>query len=133
MAGNGARPAWRRAALTASVLVALASATIGPLIGRSPGGWPWFAFAVCAAILAHFAALTFRQSERLVLFAWGEAGLVIVVYLVPMEWAPLVIGVGWLVGHALYLLRTGGTWTRRRFLNVANITTAGAAGAFVAR
>src|SRR5437762_2253547 len=123
MAGNGARPAWRRVALTTSVLVALGSVTVGPLIGRSPGDWRWLALALCAAIFAQFGALTFRQGARLVLFAWGEAGLIVVVYLVPTEWAPLVISVGWLIGHALYLLRTGSTWTRRRFLNGANITT----------
>jgi diguanylate cyclase (GGDEF)-like protein len=134
MAGSSAdRPAWRRATLTASVLAACVAIVAGPLLARPPGAWRWVAVALGAAIFAQFGALTFRQGNRRVLFAWGEAGLIVVVYNVPTGWVAPIIGVGWVIGHALYLLRTGGTWTRRRLLNGTNITVAGAIGALATR
>jgi diguanylate cyclase (GGDEF)-like protein len=134
MAGIGAdRPAWRHATLTASVTTAAAVIIAGPLLDRPPDDWRWVAVALASAIFAQFGALTFRQGNRNVLFAWGEAGLIVVVYNVPTGWVAPIIGLGWVVGHSLYVLRTGGVWTRRRLLNGTNITVAGAVGALATR
>src|SRR6201999_1732673 len=47
-------------------------------------------------------------------------------------WVPLLIGVGFLIGHYLFLLRTGARWGVTRWLNVPNLAISGAAGALAA-
>jgi diguanylate cyclase (GGDEF)-like protein len=101
----------------------------GPFAATSPIRWPAVATAIAVAIVAQFAALRVRQGTRTVYFAWGEASLIIVAYLVPAGWVPLVIGVGFAVGHGLFLLRTNTRWTVSKTVNIATLAICGAAGA----
>jgi diguanylate cyclase len=101
----------------------------GPFAATSPLRWPEVATATAVAIVAQFAALRFRQGLRTVYFAWGEASLIIVAYLVPAGWVPLVIGVGFAAGHGLFLLRTNAQWTVSKTVNIATLAICGAAGA----
>ena len=64
----------------------------GPFAATSPIRWPAVATATAVAIVAQFAALRVRQGTRTVYFAWGEASLIIVAYLVPAGWVPLGSG-----------------------------------------
>jgi diguanylate cyclase (GGDEF)-like protein len=104
----------------------------GPFVTTAQVRWHAVAFAIAVAIVAQFAALRFRQGTRTIFFAWGESALIVVVYLVPAGWVPLLIGIGFLVGHSLFLLRTGGAWSRSRWFNIPNLAVAGGAGALVA-
>src|SRR5262245_1980124 len=79
----------------------------GLFLTMYPVRWAVVALAGAVAVLAQFAALRFRQGARTIIFAWGEASLIVVVYLVPAGWVPMIVGLGFLVGHALYVLRTG--------------------------
>jgi diguanylate cyclase (GGDEF)-like protein len=104
----------------------------GPFVAMRPIAWPSVAIAAGVAIMAQFAALRFRQGTRTIFFAWGEAAVIVVVYLVQPGLVPVLIGAGFLIGHTLFLFRTGGTWRRARLFNVTNLAIAGAAGAVVA-
>jgi hypothetical protein len=128
-----ARPAWRRWTLGATCLAALLALIPGPMLGRMPTTLWSVALAMTAAVFAQFASFRFRQGDRTVLFGWGEAALIIVVYLVPTGWVGPVIGVGSLIGHSLYLLRTNAAWTPTKLMSVTNLAVAGAIGAIAAR
>jgi diguanylate cyclase len=123
---------WHRAAAGSTAAVGVLAILGGPALTMYPVHWPAVAFAAAVAVIAQFGALRFRQGTRTIMFAWGESALIVVVYLVPAGWVPLLIGVGFLIGHQLYLLRTGGTWRRTWWSNVTNLAIAGAAGAAVA-
>lgn len=125
-------PAWRVWVLCATCIAAVVAAIGGPLLSAIPRLWPGLTLALCAAIFAQFAVLRFRQRNVTVFFGWGEAALIVVVSLVPAGWVPPIIGLGTAVGYSLHLLRTGGSWSRRRLVNIANLTLAGAAGALAA-
>jgi diguanylate cyclase (GGDEF)-like protein len=113
----------------ATCVIGLVSMVGGPFVATFPVRWPAVALATAVAIVAQFAALRFRQGTRTIYFAWGEASLIIVAYLVPAGWVPLVTGVGFGVGHGLYLLRTNGRWTLSRIINIATLAICGAAAA----
>ncbi|HEY9481960.1 MAG TPA: bifunctional diguanylate cyclase/phosphodiesterase [Micromonosporaceae bacterium] len=113
----------------ATCAVGLLAMIGGPFAAESPIGWPEVATATAVAIVAQFAALRVRQGIRTVYFAWGEASLIIVVFLVPAGWVPLVIGVGFAAGHGLFLLRTNTRWTVSKTVNIATLAICGAAGA----
>ena len=113
----------------ATCAVGLLAMIGGPFAATSPIRWPEVATATAVAIVAQFAALRFRQGTRTVYFAWGEASLIIVAYLVPAGWVPLVIGVGFAAGHGLFLLRTNTLWTVSKTVNIATLAICGAAGA----
>jgi diguanylate cyclase (GGDEF)-like protein len=116
----------------ATGLLALCVALSAPVWTHPTLRWPALAWALGAATLAQILVLRFRQGTRTVLFAWGEAALIIVFYLVPVGVVPLVIGVGVLAGSAVYALRTRSSWGTIQLVGVANLTLAGAAGAYVA-
>lgn len=110
-------------------VIGLAAMIVGPFVATFPVRWPAVATATAVAIVAQFAALRFRQGTRTVYFAWGEASLIIVAYLVPAGWVPVVTGVGFVIGHGLYLLRTNAPWRISRTVNIATLAICGAAGA----
>lgn len=126
--GTDRRP-W---ALVATCAAALTATVLGLALGPHRVGWESFGFAIAAAVLAQFVVLRFRHGTRTILFAWGEAALIIVVYLLPFGWVPLVIGSGALIGHGLNLLRAGRRWTLTNAGNAANLTLAGVVGAGIA-
>ncbi len=134
MSGSGVgRPAWRRWVLCGCVLAALFAAVVGPQTSdEMPHVWPGLVLAFGAAIIAQFVVLKFRQRNRTVLFGWGEAALIVVVYLVPLGWVAPIIGIGYLLGHSLFLVRNGGSWSRVKLMSAANLTVAGASGAIAA-
>lgn len=104
------RPAgqWQLAVFTAALLFgALATATIGLVTNDDPGGTAWPAparFAVVVLLLgvAQLARLRFRIGTGTVSFTWGEAALIVGLYLVPAGWLPVATAVG--VGAAWTLL-----------------------------
>lgn len=113
----------------ATCAVGLLAMIGGPFAAISLIRWPEVAIATAVAIVAQFAALRVRQGTRIVYFAWGEASLIIVAYLVPAGWVPLVIAVGFAAGHGLFVLRTNTQWTLSRTVNIATLAICGAAGA----
>jgi diguanylate cyclase (GGDEF)-like protein len=135
MSGSGApRPAWRIWVLGLTCVLAVAATVAGPIASDiMPALWPPFVLAVGAAVIAQFGVLKFRQHNQTVFFGWGEAALIVVVYLMPTGWVAPIIGFGYLVGHSLFLLRNGGVWNINKWINAANLTVAGAAGALAAR
>ncbi|MDO3701124.1 bifunctional diguanylate cyclase/phosphodiesterase [Micromonospora sp. C28SCA-DRY-2] len=94
--------------LTAAVAVtALVAATVGlTLPARLPaddplGGPARFGVAVAVLALAQLARLRFRAAAGMVSITWGEAALIICLYLVPAGWLPaatlLGAGLAWSV------------------------------------
>ena len=116
----------------ATSAVALCLAVGAPLWTHPTVRWIPLLWALGAATLAQVLVLKFRQGTRTILFAWGEAALIITFYLVPDGLVPAVIGVGALAGQAVYNVRNRVHWNGVRIVGVANLTLAGAAGAFVA-
>ena len=99
--------------LTAAVsLTALAAAVVGltfpaPLPADDPLPAPArFGIAVAAFAVAQLARLRFRTASGMVSITWGEAALIVCLYLVPAGWLP-----------AAALLGTGAAWTAMSLLN----------------
>ncbi|HEU0240634.1 MAG TPA: bifunctional diguanylate cyclase/phosphodiesterase [Micromonosporaceae bacterium] len=128
VATSGRRNVAPAVAAVFGVVVILGS----PFLTMGRVNLPAVAIAAGVAIMAQFGALRFRQGTRMIFFAWGEGALIVVVYLVKAGWVPLMIALGFLIGHSLFLLRTGGTWRRSRLYNITNLGIAGAAGAVAA-
>ncbi|MEH0931861.1 putative bifunctional diguanylate cyclase/phosphodiesterase [Micromonospora sp. CPCC 205558] len=121
--------------LTAAVtLTALAAAAVGlALPVRLPaddplGGPARFGIAVAVLALAQFARLRFRSPAGMVSITWGEAALIVCLYLTPAGWLP-----------AATLLGTGLAWTilslhndRRPALEIVRIAASLAAASALA-
>ncbi|GLZ57506.1 MULTISPECIES: putative bifunctional diguanylate cyclase/phosphodiesterase [Micromonospora] len=121
--------------LTAAVtLTALAAAVVGlTLPVRLPaddplGGPARFGIAVAVLALAQFARLRFRSPAGMVSITWGEAALIVCLYLTPAGWLP-----------AATLLGTGLAWTilslhndRRPALEIVRIAASLAAASALA-
>jgi diguanylate cyclase (GGDEF)-like protein len=116
----------------ATCVLAACVALGAPLWTRPTVRWAELGWAVSAAVIAQVLVLEFRQRTRTVLFGWGEAALIVVFYLVPVGLVPAVIGIGVFVGRSIYNPRSRTRWTFTRLVGVANLTLAGAAGAYVA-
>jgi len=99
---------WRLPVFTVAVLVAaVATIAIGLLTGpaRQASALPAPAgFAIVAALLgvAQLARLRFRIGTGTVSFTWGEAALIVGLYILPVGWLPAAAAVG--VGIAWTLL-----------------------------
>ncbi|MEU8013002.1 bifunctional diguanylate cyclase/phosphodiesterase [Micromonospora parva] len=121
--------------LTAAVtLTALAAAVVGlTLPVRLPaddplGGPARFGIAVAVLALAQFARLRFRSPAGMVSITWGEAALIVCLYLTPAGWLP-----------SATLLGTGLAWTilslhndRRPALEIVRIAASLAAASALA-
>ncbi|MEU8387570.1 bifunctional diguanylate cyclase/phosphodiesterase [Micromonospora sp. NPDC048843] len=121
--------------LTAAVtLTALAAAAVGlTLPVRLPaddplGGPARFGIAVAVLALAQFARLRFRSAAGMVSITWGEAALIVCLYLTPAGWLP-----------SATLLGTGLAWTllslhndRRPALEIVRIAASLAAASALA-
>ncbi|MEU7849607.1 bifunctional diguanylate cyclase/phosphodiesterase [Micromonospora parva] len=121
--------------LTAAVtLTALAAAVVGlTLPVRLPaddplGGPARFGIAVAVLALAQFARLRFRSPAGMVSITWGEAALIVCLYLTPAGWLPSATLVG-----------TGLAWTilslhndRRPALEIVRIAASLAAASALA-
>ncbi|MGC1212894.1 MAG: GGDEF domain-containing protein, partial [Micromonospora sp.] len=99
--------------LTAAVsATALAAAAVGlTLPARLPPDDPFpaaarFGIAVAAFAVAQLARLRFRTASGMVSITWGEAALIVCLYLVPAGWLP-----------AAALLGTGTAWTAMSLLS----------------
>ncbi len=111
-----------------------ALAVTGVATSSLPHLWPTSFFALAVAVLAQAGAVPFRQSNRVIYLGWGEAAFVVVVFLMPLGWAPAIMGLGAALGQCLYRIRTGTPLSFWRVAsNATNQTIAATAGALVAR
>ena len=123
---------WQPWALGVVGAVAIVIASAGVASSDPPSLWSVRVMAAAVAVLAQAGALRFRQANRVIYLGWGEAAVIIVVYLVRSGWVPATIGMGALVGQLIYRLRTGTPLTWRVLSNAANLTIAAAAATAVA-
>ncbi|WP_030486773.1 bifunctional diguanylate cyclase/phosphodiesterase [Micromonospora chokoriensis] len=121
--------------LTAAVtLTALAAAAVGMTLPvRLPaddplGGPARFGIAIAVLALAQLARLRFRSAAGMVSITWGEAALIVCLYLIPAGWLP-----------SATLLGTGLAWTvlslhndRRPALEIIRIAASAAAASALA-
>jgi diguanylate cyclase len=112
------------------LLAAAFLAILGGLwIAPAPSAW-LFLLAIVAATLAQLLFLRFRAGAGVLYVGWGEAALIVGLYLVPPGWLPIVFAIGAVLSMALRWLAS------RRLLQdpasvVATLTMAAAAGAAV--
>jgi diguanylate cyclase len=131
MASDQSRPKAQTRALLAVCSGAVAAAVIGFVCEAATVALGTFAFAFASAVLAQFAQMRWRPSGTR--FAWGEAAVIVVVFLLPTEYVPVIMGIGTFVGLSLWLLLNNSRVSIRTAGNVANITLAGFAGAWATR
>jgi diguanylate cyclase (GGDEF)-like protein len=120
--------AWKLPTFVFGCVVAVVGVTASP----RPHLWPQLVLTFAIAILAQAAAVRFRHAHRVVYLGWGEAALIVVVFLLPIGWVPVTMGAGAAIGQCLYRLRTGIPFSWRIAVNAGQLTIAALAGAFVA-
>jgi diguanylate cyclase (GGDEF)-like protein len=103
----------------------------GPVV--APGAPPlWrLALAVGVAVVAHLLRQRFRLGSTVVYIAWGEAALIIGLFLVPAGWVPLVVAAGLLLSAGLRWLATRARPPRSPVEVAAGLALAATAGALV--
>jgi diguanylate cyclase (GGDEF)-like protein len=137
---NGRVPAGPRSRLRALQLAVIVGALTAVGIGlavdppRHPATVDLLRFAVAAAVaaVALVARVRVRVSGSYVSLGWGEAALIVGLYLVPAGWVPLVMLVG--VGVAMLVLQLANEARTPLVMvfNAASLTVAGATAAAVA-
>jgi diguanylate cyclase (GGDEF)-like protein len=126
-----------RAVRALVVLVALAAVAGGILLGRrSAAGVDFLRLGVAVAVtaIALIARVRVRVSGgRYVSLAWGEAALIVVLFLVPAGWVPLAMLVG--AGIAMLVLQSfdESRTPMAMLFNAASLTVAGTAATVVAQ
>ncbi|MGH3682853.1 MAG: hypothetical protein ACRDT2_21695, partial [Natronosporangium sp.] len=121
---------YARSLLLAAALVLVFG---GPMVAPEPPPWWRLALAVGVMVVAHVLRQRFRLGVTVFYLAWGEAALIIGLFLVPAGWVPPVVATGCLISAVLRWL---GGWTSppgRVLEVVAGLTVAGAAGAAATR
>ncbi len=113
-------------------VAAVTIAVVGALTTATTPRWEPLVLAEAVSVLSATALLRFRQANRTIYLGWGEASLIIVVFLAPAGWVPAIIGSGTLLGQFLFRLRSGIPFAWRIAVNAANLTLAATAGAITA-
>jgi diguanylate cyclase (GGDEF)-like protein len=90
-----------------------------------------FGAVVAVVFLAQIMQLRFRIGPSVVGIAWGEAALIVGLYLVPPGWVPAAVFVGALVGRLLYSAFTDGVGAVPLYalVHIAALLSLGAAAA----
>jgi diguanylate cyclase (GGDEF)-like protein len=119
------------------LLVALALSVAGLLLPTGlragvPAPTPTrFGLAVAVVLLAQVMQLRFRLGPSMVGIAWGEAALIVSLYLVPPGWVPAAVFAGALIGRLLYSAFTDGVGAVPAYalVHIAALLSVGAAAA----
>jgi diguanylate cyclase (GGDEF)-like protein len=85
--------------IPAAVLVALAGAALAGTPPLRTLGWGHLAGAVAATTLAQLARVRIRMGTTQISLGWGEAALIVVLYLIPFGWVPATVLVGVLLAQ----------------------------------
>jgi diguanylate cyclase len=85
--------------IPAAVLLAVAAAALPGTPHLRDIAWPRLAGAVVVATLAQLARVRVRVGTTQISLGWGEAALVVVIYLIPFGWVPAAVFVGVLVAQ----------------------------------
>jgi diguanylate cyclase len=90
-----------------------------------------FGLAVAIVLLAQIMQLRFRVGPSIVGIAWGEAALIVCLYLVPPGWVPAAVFAGALIGRLLYSAFTDGVGAVPAYalVHIAALLSVGAAAA----
>jgi diguanylate cyclase (GGDEF)-like protein len=115
------------------LLLAAALATVvgGPVLASEPPVLWRFAVAVGVTAVAHLLRQRFRLGVTVFYLTWGEAALIIGLFLVPAGWVPLVVASGLLGSVAVEWLRTRTLPPRNPVEVAAGLALAAGAGATV--
>src|SRR5438874_6133023 len=88
--------------------------------------------AIAAVLLAQLARVRIRLGPALVSLGWGEAALVVVVFVVPLGWVPASVLVGVAISQVIFRIAGEVRTPLNMAYNAANFTLAAAAAAGVA-
>jgi len=117
--------------IAAAVGAVLAAAALGfdAALAIEPGP---FGLAVAAAALAQLARVRLRVGSDTIRLAWGEAGVIAGLCLVPAPWVPAAAALGVVAGHLWQLLRADEAQRVRVIYSVAVLTAGSSAAAAAA-
>ena len=87
--------------IPAAVLVTVAAATLPVTPALRTIGWGHLVGAVVATTLAQLARVRIRVGTTQISLGWGEAALIIVLYLIPPGWVPAAVLVGLLLAQII--------------------------------
>src|SRR5262249_52465425 len=87
-----------------AVLVAVAAAGFPGTPHLAAVGWPKLALAVGATMAAQLARVRVRVGTSQISLGWGEAALVVVIFLIPFGWVPATVFVGVLAAQLILRL-----------------------------
>lgn len=119
--------------LARNVLLAAALAMVlgGPVIAPEPPPLWRFALAVGVVAATHLLRQQFRLGATVFYLIWGEAALIVGLYLVPAGWVPLAVAAGHLVAAGVQRVRTRTPPPRSVPEVTAGLVLAAAAGALL--
>ena len=124
---------WLVAILVASMAVAVGvSLTVAIVQGGPPNILRMLAAAAGAMCLAQLFRLTFRTTAGLLQLGWGEAALVVCLFMVPAAWVPTAVAAGALVAHLLLYVFRKTASPALAIRNTASVSVASAVGALAA-
>ncbi len=132
--GTGNRAA-RFSLMFSVILAAFAAAAVG-LIRRSPldappGDLLRLAIATGMAALALIARVRIRVGATYVSLGWGEAAVIVALYLIPTGWIPVALLVGVTAANVLWWLLGQPSSVAQILYNAASLTLAGGAAGLV--
>lgn len=109
------------------MLLAAALVTVVGGLWTAPESPPWWRFALAVAVMAasHLLRQRVRTPGTVFYLAWGEAALIVALYLLPAGWVPAALLTGFLTAVGLRLLRYR-TPLPRTVPEVAAVITLGA-------
>lgn len=119
-----------RVARSVVLTTALAAILVGLWIAPAPPDWRLL-LAVAAATLAQVLRLRFRAGTGVFYVAWGEAALIVGLYLVPAGWLPLTFAIGTMLAAGIQAAIRRARPTGSVPLSVAGITLAAGVGAAI--
>ena len=119
--------------LARNLLLAAALAIVlgGPVLAPEPPPLWRFALAFGVVAVAHLLRQRFRLGSTVFFLTWGEAGLIIALFLVPAGWVPPVVAAGLMVVAVVDWLRTRTIPPRNPLEVTAGLVLAAGAGALV--
>ncbi len=127
----------RLVALYAAVIPAAVVIAVVGAVGYAPapvehGAAVRLAAAVVAVVLAQLARVRVRIGKALISLGWGEAALIIVVFMVPLGWVPAVVLVGVALSQVVFRVAGEVRTPVNMAYNAAILAVAAAAAAGVA-
>lgn len=111
---------------------ALAMVLVGPVVAPEPPPLWRLAFAIGVTAVAHVLRQRFRFVATVFYLAWGEASLIIALFLVPAGWVPLVVATGTLLSAGMRRLHDRAPPPRSSIEVASGLTVAAGVAALVA-